>query len=52
MLDYGQDGVFVRGLGDWTDKIRSGSVQSGRDLPRPDQVPDQLLDISRAWGYV
>lgn len=52
MLDYGQDGVFVRGLGDWKDKIRSGTVQSGRALPGEDEIPPMLHGISKDWGYL
>ena len=52
MLDYGQDGVFVRGLGDWKDKIRSGTVQPGRALPEADEVPPMLRDICSQWGYL
>jgi hypothetical protein len=52
MLDYGQDGVFIRGLGDWKDKIRSGTVQPGRSLPEAHEVPPMLHDISRQWGYL
>ncbi len=52
MLDYGQDGVFVQGLGDRKDKIRSGTVQPGRALPEADEIPPMLRDISRDWGYI
>ena len=54
MLDYGSrtDDDFVKGLGDWTDRIRSGTVQPARPLPSPDEVPDSLREISRAWGYL
>jgi hypothetical protein len=52
MLDYGTEGVFTKGLGDWTEKIRSGSVQPGRRLPDPADVPDVLRDMCRAWGYL
>jgi hypothetical protein len=52
MLDYGHDGVFVRGLGDWSDKIRSGAVQSGRPLPGRADVPPKLHDLCEAWGYL
>jgi hypothetical protein len=54
MLSYGdhEHGGFVKGIGDWKDKIRTGSVQPGRPLPQPDEVPHDLLPISEAWGYV
>ncbi|MFD0802007.1 sulfotransferase domain-containing protein [Streptomonospora algeriensis] len=54
MLEYGDttQGAFTKGLGDWKDKVRSGSVQPGRELPKADEVPELLLDISRKWGYL
>ncbi len=54
MLDYGSRtrGDFVKGLGDWTDRIRSGTVQPARPLPSPAEVPGSLREISRAWGYL
>lgn len=54
MLEYGQaeHGDFVKGIGDWRDKIRTGRVQPGRPLPTPDEVPSELIDITRAWGYL
>jgi hypothetical protein len=52
MLDYGHDGVFVRGLGDWSDKIRSGAVQSGRPLPGEEDIPPRLHELCKAWGYL
>ena len=52
MLAYGDDAKLVKGVGDWTDKIRSGSVQPGRSLPRDEDVPRRLVTISRRWGYL
>lgn len=54
MLEYGDTtkGDFTKGLGDWKDKIRSGSVQPGRDLPTADEVPEALRSICRTWGYL
>lgn len=54
MLDYGQagHGDFVKGIGDWREKIRTGRVQPGRPLPSPDEIPERLRDISKAWGYL
>ncbi|WP_165906339.1 sulfotransferase [Streptomyces sp. Z26] len=53
LLEYGkrpkQD--LQRGLGDWREKIRSGSVQPGRDLPDAADVPENLREICAAWGY-
>ena len=53
MLDYGaQDhGGFVKGIGDWRDKIRTGTVVAGRPLPLPGEVPDELREICRSWDY-
>ncbi|SDR27179.1 sulfotransferase family protein [Thermostaphylospora chromogena] len=54
MIDYGakEHGEFVKGIGDWRDKIRTGTVQPGRPLPRAEEVPPELVDICRAWGYI
>jgi len=52
MLAYGGDQKLVKGVGDWSDKIRSGSVQQGRAVPRDEDVPPRLVPISRTWGYL
>ncbi|MGY0491162.1 sulfotransferase family protein [Streptomyces sp. WG-D5] len=53
MLEYGErDASQVqKGLGDWRDKIRSGSVQAGRALPKDDEIPEVLRPMCEAWGY-
>ncbi|MFF0309920.1 sulfotransferase family protein [Streptosporangium sp. NPDC004379] len=52
MLAYGEQTVVQKGLGDWKDKIRSGKVQEGRALPRPEEIPEELRPMSRTWGYL
>ncbi|MEU6725056.1 sulfotransferase [Nonomuraea wenchangensis] len=52
MLTYGTPEVVTKGLGDWKDKIRSGQVQPGRELPGPEEVPDVLKGMARTWGYL
>jgi LPS sulfotransferase NodH len=54
MIDYGQadHGTFRRGIGDWSEQIRSGKVQPVIRLPDADEIPDLLRDISVKWGYV
>lgn len=54
MLEYGEfaHGAFSAGLGDWTDKIRTGQVQAGRPLPAPEEIPEALRDICVRWGYL
>lgn len=52
MLSYGTPDVVTKGLGDWKDKIRSGQVQPGRDLPRPEEIPGALTGMCRTWGYL
>lgn len=49
MLDYGTLDVVRKGLGDWTDKIRSGRVQQPRE--RPEIIPDAVKPMCRSWGY-
>jgi hypothetical protein len=52
MLEYGRfrHGPFRVGLGDWKEKIRSGTVQPA-EAP-PDVVPEPLVATARAWGYL
>jgi Sulfotransferase family len=54
MLEYGQfdHGRYRAGFGDWKDKIRSGRVQPPDPLPAPEDIPDLLRPLSRAWGYL
>jgi hypothetical protein len=52
MLTYGELSVAEKGLGDWKDKIRSGTVQPGRDLPSPDEIPEALKPMSVSWDYL
>lgn len=54
MVDYGtaDHGSFKAGLGDWSDRIRSGKVQPIDRLPSREEIPAGLLDISNAWGYL
>ncbi|MEU0484579.1 sulfotransferase [Streptosporangium sp. NPDC006013] len=52
MLAYGEQTVLEKGLGDWKDKIRSGRVQPGRDLPGPEEIPDSLRPMCESWGYL
>ncbi|MFG3335962.1 sulfotransferase family protein [Streptomyces tendae] len=53
MLHYGKKGnaELVRGLGDWRENIRTGTVQPGRELPGKDEIPEQLRPMCAAWGY-
>ena len=54
MLEYGKarHGKFRSGIGDWSDKIRSGQVQPPAPLPAPEDVPPGLEEQCRAWGYL
>jgi len=51
MLDYDRfdHGRYKVGLGDWTDKIRSGKIHAAE--PAPIEVPEELRTICEAWGY-
>ncbi|MEV1176854.1 sulfotransferase [Nonomuraea sp. NPDC049784] len=53
MLKYGNKdhGAFVKGIGDWRDKIRAGTVVEGRPLPSADEVPAELREMCRLWNY-
>jgi hypothetical protein len=54
MLDYGRfsHGAYTAGLGDWSEQIKSGRVQPPKPLPEPHEIPLELIDLSRAWGYL
>jgi hypothetical protein len=51
MLAYDRfdHGRYKVGLGDWTEKIRSGVIHPA--VPAPEDVPERLEDLVRAWGY-
>lgn len=50
MLTYRRSGN-MGGLGDWSEKIRSGRVQQHRPLPSLDKVPIELHPLIKAWNY-
>lgn len=52
MLEYGsqQHGSIRSGLGDWTDRIRSGKIQAPREVP-PIALPPSLRKLAVRWGY-
>ena len=54
MLDYGQaaQGTFRAGLGDWSARIRSGKITPIDRMPEPDEIPTELIVMSRKWGYL
>lgn len=51
MLEYDRfdHGKYRVGLGDWTDKIRSGVIHPA--TPAPADVPEDLRELCAAWGY-
>jgi hypothetical protein len=53
MLEYGggASGPFVYGLGDWSDKIRSGTIQPYRTDRLDTRDWPALADACRRWGY-
>jgi hypothetical protein len=53
MLEYGsQDSrSFERGLGDWSEKIRSGEIKPDKPLPTRDEISADLLDVTALTGY-
>jgi hypothetical protein len=54
MLAYGaaEHGRFKPGLGDWSRRIKTGTVLPAKPLPADDAVPEALRPISAAWGYL
>lgn len=53
MISYGEQehGELRKGMGDWRDKIRTGTIQPGRPLPRADEIPRDLRAMCERWGY-
>ncbi|MEV0092265.1 sulfotransferase [Streptomyces sp. NPDC050738] len=53
MLQYGKKdhGPFKAFIGDWSENIKSGSVQPARALPAAADVPEELRATARGWGY-
>lgn len=54
MLDYGSHshGDFKFGIGDASANIRSGEVRAPRPLPTAAEIPLQLREQARVWGYL
>ncbi len=52
MLDYGsgEHGRYRRGIGDFSEKLKSGQVQPA--APPEGEVPEPLRGIAAAWGYL
>jgi hypothetical protein len=53
MLDYGgaDHGPMLCGIGDFTENIKTGSVQPSRALPADSDVPEYLREACAALGY-
>jgi len=53
MIEYGdrEHGTIKPGLGDWTERIRSGRVQPPRQVEPATELTGELRAIARAWGY-
>ncbi|HEY7487370.1 MAG TPA: sulfotransferase [Streptosporangiaceae bacterium] len=53
MLVYGraEGRSFKAGLGDWSDRIRSGRVQV-TDITEHAEIPPRLKKIAKAWNYL
>jgi hypothetical protein len=54
MIDYGSrtgPARYRRGLGDWSEKIRTGRIVPDRPSPGPDQIPADLRRLTTLMGY-
>lgn len=53
MLEYGraEGRSFKAGLGDWSDRIRSGRVQV-TEITTHAEIPQRLKKIAKAWEYL
>lgn len=54
MIEYGRKhhGGFVRGLGDWSEKIKAGAILPAPPDPAPSEVPDYLREATTILGYL
>jgi len=54
MLEYGRfdHGRYRSGLGDWNEKIKSGSIQPPEPPPPLEEIPLALREITEKWGYL
>jgi hypothetical protein len=54
MLNYGDfdHGRFRPGLGDWSQKIKSGEIQPPPPPPTLEETPEPLREFAQQWGYV
>lgn len=54
MLDYGQvdHGRYKFGLGDWNEKIKSGTIQPPEPPPPPEEIAPALREMCAKWGYL
>ncbi|GAB3005059.1 sulfotransferase [Streptomyces pseudoechinosporeus] len=53
MLEYGKKdhGTFRPQLGDWSETIKSGRIQSARPADPGAELPPRLAELAREWGY-
>ncbi|GGK88205.1 sulfotransferase family protein [Streptomyces flaveus] len=53
MLEYGKKdhGTFRPQLGDWSETIKSGRIQSARPADPGAELPPRLVELAREWGY-
>jgi hypothetical protein len=54
MIDYAsvEHGGVRRGLGDWSDTLRSGKVRAEQQEPAAEDLHELLRPIAVAWGYL
>ncbi|NGO41260.1 sulfotransferase [Streptomyces sp. YC419] len=53
MLEYGKKdhGTFRPQLGDWSETIKSGRIQSARPADPGAELSPRLVELAREWGY-
>jgi Sulfotransferase family len=53
MVEYGEHdhGRYKSGLGDWNEKIKSGSIQQPEPPPPLEEIPPALREMCVKWGY-
>jgi Sulfotransferase family len=53
MLDYGaKERTYTRGLGDWSETLKSAEIRPPRELPKPEDVPAEMRLPAERFGYL
>jgi hypothetical protein len=53
MLDYetGKAAQIVKGLGDFSETVKTGRIRQPLPLPPLEEIPEELRELTTQWGY-